>query len=515
MLGYWSEAANNPVSIVYAGSMVDMAETAVWTWDARPYPDFPVREDIWADSPNWRLGHWLNGRAGSISLGALVRELCGRAGLDAVLVNVSELADIVQGYVITALESPRASISVFAQHFGFDAAESGGVIRFVMREQRPVATIAPDDMVATQGDVMELTRGQETELPQALKWQVIRADEEYDAATVESRRVTVSATRITSESFPLAVPAEEADRRCRRALMEVWVGRETLNAKLPPSRLALDPGDVISLANDGRLIDYRITRIGDAGARSIEAIRTDAAIYDLPPGQYRAAKLPGVISFGSPEVVFLDLPQMSETVPAHRPYAAVYASPWFGTAAVWRSASNSGYTLVDTVGQPGHMGSLAADLPTGPLWRFDFGNELLVDLSSGTLTSVTDTELFAGAIALAVESAPDQWEAIQFANAELIAAGRYRLTRLLRGQRGTEDAIGNPAFAGARRSFGFRHPTTFHCRGRSWPAVELADRSGKCGTVRRHHAGGKFYPERARACAVCAMPVADAQRGQW
>ena len=34
--------------------------------------------------------------------------------------------------------------------------------------------------------------------------------------------------------------------------------------------------------------------------------------------------------------------------------------------------------------------------------------------------------------------------------AELIAPGRYRLTRLLRGQRGTESAMGNPTSAGAR-----------------------------------------------------------------
>jgi hypothetical protein len=34
--------------------------------------------------------------------------------------------------------------------------------------------------------------------------------------------------------------------------------------------------------------------------------------------------------------------------------------------------------------------------------------------------------------------------------AELLAPGRYRLTRLLRGQRGTEGAMGNPASADAR-----------------------------------------------------------------
>ncbi len=450
MLGYWGDPANNPTSNVYAAPMIDMGEAAVWTWDARPYPDFPAREDVWADAPNWRLGHWLNGRLGAVGLGALVRELCRRAGLDDSLIDVSEISDTVPGFVISALESPRASISTLARHFGFDAVESGGAIRFVTRGQQAVSTINPDDMVAAQGDVMELTRGQETELPQALKWQLVRPDEEYDTATVEARRVTVDAARVAADSFPLAVSLEEADRRCRRALIEAWIGRETLTAKLPPSRLPLDPGDVVSLDNDGRLIDYRITRIGDAGARAVEAIRTDATIYDLPPGQYRPASLPGATVYGPAEIALMDLPQISDAVPAHRPYAAVFAKPWYGTAAVWRSADTSGFTLLDTIGQAAQIGTLATDLPAGPVNRFDHGNELLVDISSGTLTSVTDTELFAGANALAVESAPGTWEVIQFGNAELVSTGRYRLTRLLRGQRGTGDAIGDPASTGSR-----------------------------------------------------------------
>ncbi len=48
--------------------------------------------------------------------------------------------------------------------------------------------------------------------------------------------------------------------------------------------------------------------------------------------------------------------------------------------------------------------------------------------------------LFGGANALAVEAALGIWEIVQAGAAELIAPGRYRLTRLLRGQRGTEAA---------------------------------------------------------------------------
>ena len=93
---------------------------------------------------------------------------------------------------------------------------------------------------------------------------------------------------------------------------------------------------------------------------------------------------------------------------------------------------------------------MAFDFFPGPTSRFDLGNALVVDLLSGTLESVTDVALFGGANALAVETATGVWEIVQAGQAELIAAGRYRLTRLLRGQRGTEHAIGNPAPAEAR-----------------------------------------------------------------
>ena len=173
-----------------------------------------------------------------MSLAALVRHLCLRAGLAEELIDVSGLWGAVEGYAITALESPRASISMLARHFGFDAVESEGRLRFAMRGRAAVGTVAPDEMVpASAGaDPMEITRAQETELPQALKWQLARADEDYDPAIVEARRITVQAARVAAETHPVAVPPEEAERRCRRALMEAWVGpRERV---LPPAALA-------------------------------------------------------------------------------------------------------------------------------------------------------------------------------------------------------------------------------------------------------------------------------------
>ncbi|MTH95694.1 glycoside hydrolase TIM-barrel-like domain-containing protein [Roseibium sp. RKSG952] len=448
---FWGEAANNPISSVYGGRMVHIPECAAWTWDARPYSFFPALTDVWTDGANWRLGHWLTGRLGAVSLAALVRHLCLRAGLPEDRIDVTGLWGAVEGYTIGALESPRASITTLARHFSFDAVETEGVIRFVMRGRAAVASVAPDDLVAArEGDVLELTRAQESELPLALKWQVARADEDYDAALVEARRITVDTTRIASETFPMAVPPEEAERRCRRALMESWTGRERTVFRLPPSRLALDPADVVSFVHDGRTVPLRLVSIADADARGIEAVRQDREAYDLPSGTQLSTAVEQPVVFGAPEAVLLDLPQLTEDQPAHRPFVAAHAVPWPGEIAVFHSPSTDGFELLTSFGTRARIGTLVSDFHAGPTSRFDLGNVLVVDLLSGTIESVTDLSLFGSANALAIESAPGVWEIVQAGAADLIAPGRYRLTRLLRGQRGTEGAMGNPTPAGAR-----------------------------------------------------------------
>ena len=156
------------------------------------------------------------------------------------------------------------------------------------------------------------------------------------------------------------------------------------------------------------------------------------------------------VVFGAPEVVLLDLPQLTEDQPAHRPLIAAHAVPWPGEMAVFRSPATDGFELLTTFGGRARIGTLVSDFYAGPTSRFDLGNALTVDLLSGTLESVTDLTLFGGANALAIESASGVWEIVQAGTVELIAPGRYRLTRLLRGQRGTEGAMANPAPAGAQ-----------------------------------------------------------------
>jgi len=58
----------NPLSPLYAGRMIDLARVMIYTWDARPYPFFPVYETVWADGPNWVTGHWIAGKLAAYAL---------------------------------------------------------------------------------------------------------------------------------------------------------------------------------------------------------------------------------------------------------------------------------------------------------------------------------------------------------------------------------------------------------------------------------------------------------------
>ena len=207
-----------------------------------------------------------------------MRELCRRAGLPDDQIDASALADVVHGYVISALESPRASIAPLARHFGFDAIESEGRVRFQPRDQRPVATLQLDVLAVgehTDGEVIELVRAQETELPHALKWQVLNAEEDYDAMTVEARRATGEALRVTSESFAIATIASDAEACHReRGAAAARRARAARRPRPPPDSTAGLAGRRRSLHRRERR-DRRLGRLGPEhrllGRRSLDA----------------------------------------------------------------------------------------------------------------------------------------------------------------------------------------------------------------------------------------------------
>jgi hypothetical protein len=145
----------------------------------------------------------------------------------------------------------------------------------------------------------------------------------------------------------------------------------------------------------------------------------------------------------------LDLPTIDSSEPPILTRLAVFASPWPTSVTVWTSPDGASFQPAAVIPAPATSGETLDPLPAGPAGRWDRGNAVRVRLYGGALTSLSDARVLAGANAAAVQNAGGDWEVLQFANAELVDESTYKVSRLLRGQAGSEYAIADVLPAGA------------------------------------------------------------------
>ena len=440
MAGYWTDAANNPQSSVYAGPMLDWDHSYVWAWDARPYPFFPNNRELWSDGGNYARGHWLTGRASARSLASLVDEICARAGLEHY--DVSGLYGHVRGYIVEDVSDARTALQALVLRYGFDAVDRGGVLTFKMRDGRSNFALDPALMVREGKDVpvIEETRASAVELAGRVRLRFVESNGDYEVIAEEAILPDDATHSVSVSEIPISMTRAEGRQTVERWLSEARLARDTLRLTLPPSQMDRGAGDVISLPEEGGQGFYRIDRVEQMGlAARVDAVRIEPESYvpiDVPD-------MPGNTSSFVPPMpvtpVFLDLPLMTGEEVPHAPHLAVAADPWPGYAALYASSSDANYTLNTLIQVPTPMGVTETPLTRASGGVFDRGAALRVKMISGQLASVSEAELLNGANLCAIgDGSPGGWELIQFRDAALVGAETYELSTRLRGQLGTD-----------------------------------------------------------------------------
>ena len=452
-LGYWRDPGRNPVSAVYGEPMIDTARSFVWTWDLRPWPDFPQRLNVWADGDNHALGHWITGRLGAAGLAEVVAEICAEAGLRAV--DVSLLHATVDGYAQENVQSARQALQPLMLAYGFDAVESGGVVRFAPRGGAPVAALALSEMAARDdadgaAGPLIVTRGPATETPQAVRVGYLRADGAYEAAAAEAQADEGAPRRVDAAELGIVMASDVAQRVADRWLAEGALAGEEATFALPPSYLALEPGDVVTLTGAPGARPWRIERIVDAGRREMSARRVERSLRRSATAPRQRAAPPPLPLRAPVEIVTLDLPALGADPAPLRLHVAAFARPWPGAVAIHRATGPDSFVFESLIERPATMGVLLDDLPAAAPNRWMGGARLRVRLFGGALAGRETESVLRGENLAAIEAAPGVWEVLQFADAELTGPGEYLLDRLLRGQEGTEAFIAAPTPAGAR-----------------------------------------------------------------
>jgi hypothetical protein len=331
--------------------------------------------------------------------------------------------------------SARDALENILAAFAFDMVESEGTVKFRTRKVFPALALSAESLVEDKPDepLFALRRHQETDLPRALRLVYAESANDYRQAAVERRGEGGSSQRDVTLSLPVAVSQAVARTRAEIAFAEAWAGRDAITLSLPPSLLRLEPGDAMAL--DG--VIYRLTQMTDGAARRVEALGHEPSLYDPPPAIERGGRYALAAVFGQPDAVMMDLPLADGASPG-APWIAAAATPWPGQLALLRQSGSASFVLNRTVDFAATLGETLTAFPAAPPDVLDLSSRLDVRMDHGALSSVSDEELLNGANAAAVGDAATGFEIIQFARADLVAPGTWRLSRFLRGQAGSE-----------------------------------------------------------------------------
>ncbi|HMQ42012.1 MAG TPA: glycoside hydrolase TIM-barrel-like domain-containing protein [Paracoccus sp. (in: a-proteobacteria)] len=439
MTTYWSDPAHNPMGS-YGGHMVDMSRAHVWCWDARPYPAFPGRADLWSDGPAWDRGHWLNGRAGAVPLARVVADICAAAGVTAI--DVSRLSGLVRGYSAGGAETARASLQPLMLAYGFDAVERDGVLKFIMRDGLVSAELSEPALAELEEVAHETTRSASAEMVGRLRLTHVAVGGSYATSTVEASLPDDPSPVVSDSEMALLMTVPEARNTAARWLAEAQIGRETVRFRLPPSQRWLGPGDVVALTRRGDKVAHRwrIDRVERAGGITVDAVRTEPGIYRPVDYQEDGIAIPRYQPPMPVWPIIMDLPLMRGNEVPHAPHIAVAAKPWPGSVVVYGSASpDSDFMLNTTLPQGAMIGVTESPLRKAKPGLIDRGHGVLVRFGTGALANASENAVLHGANLVAIgNGSPYGWEIFQFTRASLVASNLWSLGERLRGQFGTD-----------------------------------------------------------------------------
>ncbi len=431
---YWrTVGTDNPVSTIYAAPMVDASRIFYWAWDARPFPAFPTRSDVWSDGANYAKGHWLNGRLGAVAIGDLIASIAARFGFYDV--DVSNVEGLVDGFVLDRPMSARDALERLLQSFAIDTVESDGKLKFRSRRTLDQLVIADSDLVEIGVDqpIFNHTRAQETEMAAAVRLTYSESGLDYRTATVSRTKNNSGSARELTINLPTAIGQAQAQARVDVALEEAWAARETAQFILSPRFEMIEAGDVLRVGNGL----WRVKSIAAGTARKIEAVGHDPSVYEAPPANERLSANVAPNIYGKPDAQMFDLAMLSASGSA-APWIAAQETPWPGTLALVKKTGVSSFGFNRVLPQQATMGTTLTSWPAGNPHRTDYTNTLDVQLRYGALASVSTDEFLSGANSAVIGDAATGYEIVQFKNAILVAPNKFRLLGFLRGQAGSE-----------------------------------------------------------------------------
>lgn len=336
------------------------------------------------------------------------------------------------GYAATG-ESLRAAMETLAEIAGLSLVDEGAALRFGLPDSAAPAIGAHEEKGRR-----EIVRHAASATPSEVSLAYYDPARDFHAGL---QRATTGEEERNAErrALPAALAAEAVKAMAEARLAALRAARTRAKMRLGWARADLRPGGILTIEGESGRWAARRWRLGSMEVELELERLAGPKTESVPAESGQGGSQPDLIH-GPTILRLIDAP-LGEPV-GGRPQLLLAAA---GTEPGWRRAAllasfDGGANWVDAgvTAASAMMGLMAGTLAAGQPWLFDDAGAVEVDLHHAAmmLENASDEALIAGANLALVGD-----ELIQFGRATALGGERFRLSRLLRGRRGTEWAM--------------------------------------------------------------------------
>lgn len=409
------------------------------------------------------------GNSGSSTLAAIVRKLANVSGLvEGEDYDVSGVEGIeVPGYIADKMIESRKLIEPLIEFFQVTVAEIDHRLVFTTRQTEPLDTIFERDLIAGS-PAFKRERAEEKTLPRKYEVRYLDKDQEHRPGLQTSVRPLYPEPTTGSQSaetFELAISmsATPAKQQTEKLLYSSWIERVGYDFNLPQRFLRFTVGDVVTFEQESgysSMVLFDNISVGANFQMKTHSVEQSAGQYvSTAVGRGGSTfDMPLTLSVPS-EAFYLDIPLLQDADQSATPGISIaywsagnygfLADAWPG-ADLMRSYDNFTFERKDSSLIPAVWGSTISIFPEpASPHSLDDVSTLDVSVASGfdQLVSVTESEMYEGKNRAIITHQDGTSEIISYQTVTPLSDNTVRLSRFLRGRRGTDTQMGGAGYS--------------------------------------------------------------------
>lgn len=385
-----------------------------------------------------------------MSVRQALNTLLTRGGLASNEYNTDRVTGCMYGMVLSGPTEMTKALEQLLVLNEIQTQEINGVLSFFHLGDEEIVDVSGNDLAAyemggggTDLRPLEISDVSDLDIAVEINANYIDLDRNLQQGSQRARvanpgqgfKVDTLQMNITSTS---SFARQMVEKKLRRAYAE----RQAVRFTLPTKHLGVQEGDMVRVTVEGDQYMIRVMKV-DRGANfemRLEGVLTEAQTLSASNTAVENTPITPGTPYSAPDLTLelMDLPALREAdlVDAGFYWAACVTDnsvEWRG-GSVFESLDNATYGTLQSIDFESTLGTTDTLLPDGPTDYWDTTSTVEVTLLEGELESSTDLAVLNGDNTILIGN-----EIVGFVNATLIGTNQYRLSRLIRGLRNTED----------------------------------------------------------------------------